>query len=158
MIEAIKEMFYRCLSPEQDRQSSDKPLEQRLQLATAALLVEMMHADFEATEEERHSMIQALQKGYQLDQQELDQLIHLAEQEQQEATSLYGFTKLINDHYSEAQKLEIIRLLWQVAYADQHYDEHELHLMRKIADLLYIPREVAMGIRDQIRKSQQNTS
>ena len=128
-------------------------MEQRLQLATAALMIEMMHADYNVSEQEESAIIAALKTAYHLSDSDLDDIIQLAHEEKREATSLYGFTSLINEHYSQQQKLEVIRLLWEIAYADQHFDKHELHLMRKISDLLYVPREIAMGIRDSIKNA-----
>ena len=151
MIDTIKTFFSQCLSVSTESESNI-PLEDRLQLATAALLIEMVHADFDVSEDEESALIEAMRKGYNLDDEKLEEIVTLAHQEKRDATSLYSFTRLINDHYSEQQKLEVIRLLWKVAYADQHFDKHELHLMRKISDLLYIPREVAMGMREEFQK------
>jgi uncharacterized tellurite resistance protein B-like protein len=35
--------------------------------------------------------------------------------------------------------VEIIERLWQIAFADNHLDKHEEHLVRKVADLLHVP-------------------
>ena len=65
-------------------------------------------------------------------------LLDLAEQEARQASVYYQFTSLINKTCSADQKIRIIENMWQVAMADGHLDAHELHLMRKIADLLYV--------------------
>jgi uncharacterized tellurite resistance protein B-like protein len=61
-----------------------------------------------------------------------------AAEEAKQATDYFQFTSLINKHFSQEQKIEVVENLWQVAFADGHLDAHEQHFMRKIADLLYI--------------------
>lgn len=150
MLQTMKQFFDRCLNPEPQDDATSLPLEKRLQLATAALLIEMMHADFDIDAEEEKAMVAALRKAYQLSDEELDDILRLAHEEKQAATELFSFTHLINKHYSAAQKKEVIRLLWQVANADNLIDKHEVHLIRKVADLLYVPREIAMGLRQDL--------
>ncbi|MCG8317647.1 MAG: TerB family tellurite resistance protein [Pseudomonadales bacterium] len=151
MINKLKSFFNDCISTEGFNAvgKPDQPLEKRLQLATAALLLEMVNADFEVLEVEQASLITSLKTGYNLSDEEIKELLALSEQETQASNSVYPFTRLINDHYNETQKREVIRLMWKVALADGHIDKHEMHLMRKISDLLYVPRPVVMEIKQQ---------
>ena len=144
MIDKIKSFFTDCLAPESTPQ---QPLEKRLQLATAALLLEMASADFEVLEIEQASLIDALKTAYGLSDEDIKEVITLSEAEHSESESLYPFTRLINEHYSEQQKREVIRLMWRIALADGHIDKHEMHLMGKVSDLLYIPRPVVGEIK-----------
>jgi uncharacterized tellurite resistance protein B-like protein len=68
----------------------------------------------------------------------LQEVIALAEGEARRATSLYEFTSLINADYSYAERVELVESLWEVAYADQHLDRYEDHLVRKGADLIHV--------------------
>jgi uncharacterized tellurite resistance protein B-like protein len=77
----------------------------------------------------------------------------LAEQEAREASDYYQFTSLINKQCDQAQKVQIIENLWHVAMIDGHLDAHELHLMRKLADLLYISHADYVGAKQRARIS-----
>ncbi len=136
------------LSDDTTASSSLAPLERRLQLATCALLLEMSKSDNSVTKEETDAIVNALTTAYNIDTNELSMLKSAAEDELENSTSLRSFTSLINEHYSTQQKEEIIRLLWAVAHADGKIDKHESHLIRSVADLLYIPREHAMSLRN----------
>ncbi|MBV1919234.1 MAG: TerB family tellurite resistance protein [Pseudomonadales bacterium] len=140
--------FMNPLSVESTTLSSAIPLERQLQLATCALLLEMSKSDNSVTAEETDAIIKALSTAYKIDTDELAMLKSAAEDELQKSTSLRSFTSLINEHYSTQQKEEIIKLLWIVAHADGKIDKHESHLIRTVADLLYIPREHAMALRN----------
>ncbi|MBP8214509.1 MAG: TerB family tellurite resistance protein [Propionivibrio sp.] len=136
MIASIKGFFSQFIEPgtTQDGAHSGKAL----QIATAALLLEMMRMDRHIAEEERASVVATLREQFGLEANQLETLLELAEEEARQATSYYQFTSLINKSCSAEQKNRIIENLWHVAMCDGHIDAHENHLMRKIADLLYV--------------------
>jgi uncharacterized tellurite resistance protein B-like protein len=61
-----------------------------------------------------------------------------AREHAQQATSLYDYVKVLNQRLLPESKLKIMELLWRVAHADGHVDKYEEHLLRKLADLLYV--------------------
>ena len=133
MLETIKKFFTSELSiDEGDNQ-------QKIQMAAAALLIELSRADFKRDQQEQQSIEAALKKSFDLDDQQLAVLIDLAEEENKEAVSLYQFTSLIKDNYSHEQRFDLVKMLWQVAIADGEISKYEDHLIRKIADLIYLP-------------------
>lgn len=134
MLAKIKQFF----SAELDIKNGDNQQE-TLQLAAAALLIELSRADFQQDPQEQSAIEAALKKCFTLDSQQLQSLIDLAEQENREAISLYQFTSLIKDTYDMTQRFELVKMLWQVAVADGEISKYEDHLIRKISDLLYLP-------------------
>jgi len=136
MIASIKEFFNQYIEPGTRQNVASR--EHALQVATAALLLEMMRMDERITAEERAAIATTLRRQFDLDADQFATLIALAEQEAQQANDYYQFTSLINKSCDAAQKIRIVENLWHVAMADGHLDAHELHLMRKIADLLYV--------------------
>lgn len=137
MLKKIQDFFGQFIDAGLNANEADDP--RALQLATAALLMEMMRMDDRIAPAERATALAALRGEFGLAQGELDTLVALAEEEAKQATSYYQFTSLINKRCNAAQKAKIVEYLWQVAYADGHLDSHESHLLRKIADLLYVP-------------------
>lgn len=134
MLSKIKQFFSEQLSPSDEANS-----EQAIQLAAAALLIELSRADFQQQPEEQAAIESALKRKFSLDPTQLAELVQLADQEAREATSLYQFTRLINDHYSPEQKFQLVTALWQVAIADGNISKYEDHLIRKVAELIYLP-------------------
>ena len=62
----------------------------------------------------------------------------LAKQKSDESTSLYEFTREINDKYEYDEKVKLIEDLWRIAYSDGQLDKYEDYVIRKIADLIYV--------------------
>ena len=137
MIDQFKQFFDQFINPTiKERQGG---LEQRQQIAVAALLIEMTRADGEVKTEEQATVSRALQQAFDISEDEITELIRLAEQEAHDAACYHQFTSLINEHFSKEQKSQLVELLWEVAFADAEMEMYEEHLVRKLADLLYVP-------------------
>ncbi len=137
MLNSIRDFFRKAIGPEAD---AERPQDTRLQLATAALMLEMAKVDGEVTADEERAMREALQSRFALEPQQIETLLELAAAEARDSAGDYAFTSLINKGFSADDKVRIIEYMWQIAYADGHVDAHENHFMRKLADLLYISR------------------
>jgi len=136
MLKGILDFFQQSLAPQELPAAG----EQRIQLATAALMLEMTKVDGEVTPADESAMRQALADEFGLSPEAIAQLLSLAEAEARESTGDYAFTSLINKGYSAQEKTRIFEYMWRIAYADGHVDAHEHHFIRKLADLLYISR------------------
>ena len=106
--------------------------------ACAALLIETALADKVFNEEEMISMKQTLNKVYKVDEQDIEELINESKKKVSESTSLYEYTRLINDLCNYEDKIRLISNLWSIAFADKHLDKYEEYLIRKISDLLHV--------------------
>lgn len=151
MLRAIQDFFRAKIEPD----STAGPDRHGLQLATAALLFEMHRADDREHPEERQILEQALQKTFTLSDAETRELAELADREAAEAVSLYQFTGLINQHFSPEQKIQVVEMLWQVAYADGRLDRYEEALVRKLADLIHVPHREFMQAKHRVMQLQQ---
>lgn len=147
MIAAIQEFFRARIGAEQ----ASGPDRHGLQLATAALLFEMLRADHQEHPQERRTLEQALREHFELGEDELRDLAELADREVSHAVSLYPFTGLINEHFSAEQKVRVVEMLWRVAYADGSLDPYEEALVRKISDLLYVPHRDFIQAKHRVR-------
>lgn len=118
-----------------------EPDQHQLQLVSAALMFEVIRADGEINDSELITLQLLLQEKFELTENELKELIMLAEQQSNDATSLYQFTRLINDHFNPEQKLQVIAAMWEIAIADGNIDRFEEHIIRRVAELMYIPHK-----------------
>lgn len=112
--------------------------ERSLQLATAVLLVDVMRADVETSDAERAQTMATLAKRFNLGDEALARLMAQAEQTAKTANDYFAFTSQMNDRFTQAQKIQVVEFMWQVAYADGKLDANENHLISKVAGLLYV--------------------
>ncbi len=109
-----------------------------LQLATAVLLVEVMRSDTAVSATERSAALAALRSRFALSEAELARLVAQAENTAKGANDYFGFTSAMNDQFTQAEKIQVVEHMWQVAFADGHLDANENHLISKIAGLLHV--------------------
>jgi uncharacterized tellurite resistance protein B-like protein len=110
-----------------------------LRLATAALLVEMSRADADETADERRRVAELVARQFGLNAAEANALLADAARRADTAVSLHEFARLLNAELEPADKSRVIEHLWRIAFADARLDRYEDHLVRKVADLLYVP-------------------
>ena len=137
VIESIKSFFEKKLIKKEEEETPSSVMS-RVDLTCAALLVEVMNSDHELDEREHQEFMAVLQQSYNIAESDLEELIQLAKDEAFEATSLYEFTKLINDSYDYEQKVELIENMWRIAFSDKRLDKYEDHLIRKVSELIYV--------------------
>lgn len=134
MLAAIREFFERNLAaPEAPGRQ-----EHAIALATAALLLEVVRMDGDLEPRERDTVLRAVREKFGLAPAEADELVALAQAEASQATDYFQFTSLLNRHFDAERKAKVIEHMWAVAYADAELSAWEQHLIRKVADLLYV--------------------
>lgn len=135
MLNSLKKLFSEPAgNTEQDADTTRR-------LAAAALLIEVSRADFTQDADEERAMAALLKDSLHLSQDDVDTLLREASAHVDNATSLYEFTRLVNEHYSVEEKNGLIGAMWRVAYADSELNKYEEHLIRRVAELIYVPHE-----------------
>ena len=150
MINKIKDLITRFNTKEETTEESSSNL---LDNACAALLVEIAFADKDFDETEKTSLKQSLIETYAVDESDIEEIIKDAEETVSESSSLYGYTRVVNDEFEYEDKLSLLKNLWKVAYADGNLDKYEEHLIRKISDLIHISHTDYINIKLEIRDS-----
>ena len=136
MLDSLKRFFAKAQGEEPRVSGSGQHGEHDLRVATCALLVEIGRIDETFTQEELETVLSILKDKYDLSKEYADALIAEAEAELNKSLDLWQFAKLINENYSNEEKIEIVEILWQVVYVDGKMDQYEHYLMNKLKNLL----------------------
>ena len=107
-------------------------------LSICIFLIEVSKSDDEYDDLEKSKIIDLLKKEFSLNDDQIKLVITLADQKNNEMISLHDFTEIVNNECSYSEKKDLIKMLWDVAYADGRIDKYEDYTIRKISDLLYI--------------------
>ncbi|MBL4761967.1 MAG: TerB family tellurite resistance protein [Gammaproteobacteria bacterium] len=134
MLKIIKTFF----QSQQDNKDKEVRPEHAMHLAASALLIEVGRSDFDLSAEEIQHVTQLLGKHFKLNAEDIAALVELGIEEAESAISLHPYIKIINDSCSDAEKIQLVELMWQVAYSDNIKDKYEEHMIRKVAELLYL--------------------
>ena len=109
-----------------------------LRLAAAALLVEAAKLDGEFEAVERARIAALLQDRFGMAEADVAELIEAADEETELAGGLYGFTKEVRLNFDHGERISMIEMLWEVAYADGSLHDFESNMLRRVAGLLYV--------------------
>ena len=110
----------------------------QLQLAAVALLVEAAQMDDDFEEAEREKIIELVKRRFDLDEKESEELLAAASEKVDQSIEIFGFTRVIDDGFTEDERIELMEMLWEVAYADGTLHDYEANLMRRLAGLLHV--------------------
>lgn len=139
------EYLRKALSAEKEEQNNQlqkietpKSTNKRYQVATAALLVEVAKADGDFSEDERKRIINLMKKDFDLDDECVSELLVLSEQKVKDSISVYEFTSVINETFSQGEKIELLKNLWRIIYEDGKLDSHEDRLIKIIGSTMNV--------------------
>ena len=108
-----------------------------LQLAVAALLLEAaVVVDNRFDETERNAILHILERRFGLAAADAEAVLATAKARVENSAQLFRFTSTINDRLPRERRVEVIEMLWQVAYADRVLDPLEDSLLRRVAGLI----------------------
>jgi uncharacterized tellurite resistance protein B-like protein len=107
-------------------------------LAVAALLVEVLRADYDVSAPERRQVVDSIRELLELEPAECEALLLSAERQVYGAHDLHQFTSELNRSLSHDDKLDLLEQLWRVAQSDSTVHHYEEHLIRRVADLLHV--------------------
>jgi uncharacterized tellurite resistance protein B-like protein len=110
-----------------------------LELACAALMFEVAKADFSVETTEQDAVTSLLTAQFNLSADEVSTITEAAIEQADAATCLFEFTRTLNELASAEQKRNLLAMMWRVAMADNALSRYEEHVIRKVADLLYVP-------------------
>ena len=132
MFEKLKQLFSGA-----DEDSKDSAMS--LELAAAALFIEVSKSDYQQDPAEIEKIRDLLVSRFSVSLADIEEFMATAAARNKDSTSLYPFTRYINDNCNNLEKYELIVALWEVAIEDGNIDKYEDHLIRKISDLIYLP-------------------
>jgi uncharacterized tellurite resistance protein B-like protein len=135
MISKIKDFFDQQFS---EKEVDSRSIDEKINLAAAALLIEISYSDHDISTEEKETLKRLLQEKFEIAAHTIHELVALAELEVREASSAHEFTRLINSYFEKDQKYQLVQAMWEIAFADGNLDLYEEAMIRKLADLLHV--------------------
>ena len=121
-----------------------------LQIAISCLMIQTAVHDGQFDEVEKNKILELLKDYFKLNKNEIDSLFITAMKANDDSNDIHQFTRLLNENLSEEEKLKIIEMMWQIIIADNHIDDYESNLIRKISGLLYLKDQDVGNIKKQL--------
>ncbi|MGN7437642.1 MAG: TerB family tellurite resistance protein [Alcanivorax sp.] len=139
--------FTEMLSVTDDAKEPRDPLH----VATAALMIHVSLTHEDIGDSEKQAVLLSIQNHFDLQESEALQVFEKAYEHHNESTDLYRFTRVIMEEMEYEQQKEIVRLLYRVAFADNHLEHFEEHIVTRIASLLGVGPKDRVAMKQQVR-------
>lgn len=121
-------------------------------LAVAALLVHLAAIDGTVSPDERHVLRTTLMDHYGLEADEVEKLVAEATRQDQDSVDFYRFTSALSS-LDDSEKLEIIRMMWQLVFIDGRNHELEDNMVWRIAELIGVSTRDRNVLRAQMTRA-----
>ena len=125
-------------------------------LAAVALLVHLAAADGLIDGAEKTRLREIIERNFGLDDSATARLIATAECSDHEAVDFYHFTNILKRALNENGRLEIIEMMWEIAFADGHVDELQENIVWRIAELLGVSSRDRIMLRRRVAAEPQS--
>ena len=140
-------MFKKIFKKEKKENSDNK------NILVAALLIHAAKIDENYSDIEKKIIKEALINLNNINSDQAEELMKLAEKKEEESNQMLEFTREIKKHPMEF-RLKIIEIIWKIVYSDDVSDNYESNLIRRICGLLYISDKDNGIIRAKVKNSQ----
>ncbi|WP_102868801.1 TerB family tellurite resistance protein [Pseudovibrio exalbescens] len=147
MLESVKKFLKEIALGEQEKlpyQDDD------YRVAAAALMFHIIAVDGDVEPEELEALNKTLKNAYNLSDEETTNLVKLAEERDNEAVDLYGFTYVLKRQLSEEDREKVIEMMWEMVFADGNVHEFEDNTIWRVAELLGVSSRQRMLLKKQV--------
>ena len=118
--------------------------------AVATLLVKAASLDGEFGDAERQTIEELLVRRFSLSRDAARRLIDDSVREMEQSVDFYSFTRVIRDEFDHDKRVELMEMLWEVAYADGVLHDFEASLMRRVTGLIYVSDQESGAARKRV--------
>ena len=132
------------------KQAEDVDASDAKHMAAAVLMVEAAQMDGTFDRNEAATIARIVRERFGLNEEEAKTLLEEARGIQDESNQLLRFTRAIKDNYTIEDRVEIIEMLWEVAYADGELHHFEANLVRRVGGLIYVPDKESGAARKRV--------
>jgi len=133
-------------APQPDRR------QEAIQVATAAVLLEVAQADSSVSHEEEASILGHLQRVFGLEGEAARALLEAASEIRENTIDHWHLTDLIRRNTSIEDRIDIVRTMWRIIFADGYFHQYEGYLVRKLSDLLGLEHQAMIEVKLEVKR------
>ncbi|MBT5414933.1 MAG: TerB family tellurite resistance protein [Rhodospirillaceae bacterium] len=121
-----------------DDRAEEEHSRDELEVAVCVLLCQAARMDDDFDLRERDTIRQLMRERFGLPEAEAEALVEAADAKAEASADLWQYARLVKERFTHPERIEMIEMLWEVAYADGVLHDYEAHLLRRIAGLIYV--------------------
>ena len=127
----------------------EKP--KNLKLIALCLAFEVANADNDIDVREMDLILQKIKESIDVSVLTEKEIFDVIQEESEKRVSFYDIINDINKNLDKREKIDILKMLWEIAYADKVLDVDEERLIRRSAEMLGIKPSVVLQTKEEFR-------
>ena len=127
----------------------EKP--KNLKLIALCLAFEVANADNDIDVRERDMILEKIKESIDVSVLTEKEIFRVIQEESQKRVSFYDIINDINKNLDKKEKIDVLKMLWEIAYADKVLDVDEERIIRRSAEMLGIKPSVVLQSKEEFK-------
>tara|TARA_B100000575_G_scaffold16211_1_gene11398 strand:- start:212 stop:637 length:426 start_codon:yes stop_codon:yes gene_type:complete len=127
----------------------EKP--KNLKLIALCLAFEVANVDNDIDDREMDLILEKIKNTIDLSVLNEKEIYDVIKEESDKRVSFYDIIHDINTNLDKEEKIRILKLLWEIAYADEVLDVDEEKIIRRSAEMLGIKPSIVLKTKDEFK-------
>jgi uncharacterized tellurite resistance protein B-like protein len=130
-------------------EKKEKP--KNLKLIALCLAFEVANADNDIDIREKDLILEKIKETIDVTILTEKEIFDVIQEESQKRVSFYDIIHDINKNLDKKEKVDVLKMLWEIAYADNVLDVDEERIIRRSAEMLGINPSIVLQTKEEFR-------
>ena len=130
-------------------EKKEKP--KNLKLIALCLAFEVANADNDIDVRERDLILEKIKESVDVSVLTEKEIFDVIKEESQKRVSFYDIINDINKNLDKKEKISVLKMLWEIAYADKVLDVDEERIIRRSAEMLGIKPSIVLQTKEEFK-------
>ena len=133
------------------KKEKEKEKPKNLKLIALCLVYEVANADNDIDVRERDLILEKIKESIDVGVLTEKEIFDVIQEESQKRVSFYDIIHDINKNLDKKEKVDVLKMLWEIAYADKVLDVDEERIIRRSAEMLGINPSIVLQTKEEFR-------
>ena len=133
------------------KKEEEKEEPKNLRLIALCLAFEVANADNDIDIRERDLILEKIKESIDVGVLTEKEIFDVIQEESQKRVSFYDIINDINKNLDKKEKIGVLKMLWEIAYADKVLDIDEERLIRRSAEMLGIKPSIVLQTKEEFK-------
>ena len=130
-------------------EKKEKP--KNLKLIALCLVYEAANADNDIDIREKDLILEKIKESVDVSVLTEKEIFDVIQEESQKRVSFYDIIHDINKNLDKKEKVDVLKMLWEIAYADKVLDVDEERIIRRSAEMLGIKPSIVLQTKEEFK-------
>ena len=133
------------------KKEEEKEKPKNLKLIALCLAYEVANADNDIDVRERDLILEKIKESIDVSVLTEKEIFNVIQEESEKRVSFYDIINDINQNLDKKEKIDVLKMLWEIAYADKVLDVDEERIIRRSAEMLGIKPSIVLKTKEEFK-------